>query len=101
MPNQRIDRTDGSLVGSIASRPSDDKDGIGSVSKVARPKNWRSAACSRLSYSALAAKIGGSDMSCHDNSPAWHGAHFSSSSPTSHGSTRRSFHTTMVIAPGV
>ena len=43
--------TDGSLVGSIASRPSDDSDGIGSVSNVARPKNCRSAVCSRLSYS--------------------------------------------------
>ena len=41
--------TDGSLVGSIARRPSDESDGIGSVSNVARPKNCRSAACNRLS----------------------------------------------------
>jgi hypothetical protein len=55
-------RTDGSFVGSIASRPSEDNDGIGSVSNVARLKNCRSAACRRLSYSALAANTGGRDM---------------------------------------
>src|ERR671918_183064 len=67
-PNQRMRRTDGSLVGSIARRPSDDNDGIGSISNVARPKNCRNAACSRLSYRALAAKSGGSDMYFHHNS---------------------------------
>ncbi len=48
-PNQRIDSTDGSLVGSIARRPSEESDGMGSVSNVARPKNCRSADCRRLS----------------------------------------------------
>jgi len=40
---------EGSLVGSMARRPSDESDGMASVSKVARPKNCRRAACSRLS----------------------------------------------------
>jgi hypothetical protein len=48
-PNHRIESTEGSCVGSMASRPSEDNEGIGSVSNVARLKNCRNAACNRLS----------------------------------------------------
>ncbi|MND01433.1 hypothetical protein D3C83_204210 [compost metagenome] len=42
----------GFAEGSMASRPSVAAEAIGSASKVARSKNWRSADCSRLSYNA-------------------------------------------------
>ena len=50
---------DGSSVGSIASRPSELADKIGSLPNVARSKNCRSAACRKLSYSAPTARAGG------------------------------------------
>ena len=59
MPNHRTYITEGSSVGSIDSRPSELADSIGSVSKVARAKNCRSAACRKLSYSAPTASAGG------------------------------------------
>jgi hypothetical protein len=41
---------DGFADGSIARRPSVAPEAVGSVSSVARSKNWRSADCRRLSY---------------------------------------------------
>jgi hypothetical protein len=49
MPNHRITSVDGSRVGSIASRPSEDSDGTASASNVARPRNCLSASCSSVS----------------------------------------------------
>ena len=62
MPNHRTYITEGSSVGSIDSRPSELADSIGSVSKVARAKNWRMAACRKLSYSAPTTSAGGRFM---------------------------------------
>src|SRR5687768_6696481 len=59
---------DGLADGSIASRPSDDTDGVGSASSVARSKNCRSADCSMLSYSAPTARAGGVDTASDHNS---------------------------------
>src|SRR5687767_14691702 len=59
---------DGLADGSIASRPSDDTDGVGSASSVARSKNCRSADCSMLSYSAPTASAGGVDTASDHNS---------------------------------
>src|SRR5688500_17059140 len=53
---------DGLADGSIASRPSDETDDVGSASSVARSKNWRSADCSMLSYRAPTASAGGVDI---------------------------------------
>jgi hypothetical protein len=54
-----MNKTDGSSVGSIANRPSELADRIGSLWNVARSKNCRSAAWRKLSYSAPTARAGG------------------------------------------
>ena len=49
VPNHRTISAAGFADGSMARRPSEDTDGVISVSRVARSKNCRSADCSRLS----------------------------------------------------
>ena len=61
MPNQRTTSAHGSSDGSMASRPSEDAERIGSVSNVAREKNCCSAFCRNVSYSAPTASAGGSE----------------------------------------
>jgi hypothetical protein len=51
----------GLAEGSIDRRPSDDTDGVTSVSSDARSKNWRSADWRTLSYIAPTANAGGTD----------------------------------------
>ena len=52
---------EGFADGSIDRRPSDDTDGVTSVSSDARSKNWRSADWRTLSYKAPTAIAGGTD----------------------------------------
>src|SRR5262245_38936266 len=59
---------DGFAEGSIDSRPSEDTEGVTSVSRVARSKNWRSADWRTLSYKAPTARAGGVDNSLDHNS---------------------------------
>src|SRR5262245_53495065 len=59
---------DGLADGSIDSRPSDDTEGVTSVSSVARSKNWRNADWRTLSYNAPTANAGGTDNRLDHNS---------------------------------
>src|SRR4029453_1166749 len=55
--------------GSIDSRPSDDTDGVTSVSSDARSKNCRRADCRTLAYSAPTASAGGTDIKAQSPGP--------------------------------